>query len=143
MPVAELQIRLLREVLEWGEIIQKSMDADDYAAMKRPAKADKMSQKWTLKGKDKKDKKDKKSDDFVVLVFPEGDFQVVPEGTTAADIIDQKVGLCYVYEHWYICITSSFTYPVSGLCLQQDCDGYEIARSLWLGNSLLAFSSLR
>lgn len=67
--------------MEWGRSIQESMDADDVSRQNRPVRP----------RPSKKVQEEESNDDLVVLVFPEGDFQVVPEGTTAADIIHQKV----------------------------------------------------
>ena len=79
MATLMMQIRLLREVLEWGKSIQESMDADDLSSRSKRPRAPSISRPAD------------NNESIVVLVFPEGDFQVVKEGTTAADIIYQKV----------------------------------------------------
>ena len=82
-----LQIRLLREVLEWGEGVEEGMAAAQAQppqptvtsvvaeALREPVPAEREAE-----------------GNIIVLLFPEGEFKEVPKGTTAANIIQEKVG---------------------------------------------------
>lgn len=81
-----MQIRLLREILEWGEGMELSMEAPKAAARRQAVIARVVRSGPNTGGGGGEER-------IIVLVFPEGDFKVVPKGTTAANIIQEQVCL--------------------------------------------------
>ena len=82
----EMQIRLLREILEWGEGMEASMEA--LKTQPRQPTLGQVMQEALERGPGPE-----QAERIIVLVFPEGDFKIVPKGTTAANIIQEKVRL--------------------------------------------------
>lgn len=80
-----MQIRLLREVLEWGEGMGASMQE-----LKKQPKQVSLSQVVRKALRQSGKAPEMAEEQIIVLVFPEGDFKVVPKGTTAANIIQEK-----------------------------------------------------
>lgn len=84
-----LQIRLLREVLEWGQGMEDSM----LLAAKQSESSLTVGQAVAeaLSSDAGSGDEDDESENIIVLMFPEGDFKVVPKGTTAATLIQGMV----------------------------------------------------
>lgn len=78
-----MQIRLLREILEWGEGMELSMETPK-AAARRQAVIARVIRSGSGSGERGGEER------IIVLVFPEGDFKEVPKGTTAANIIQEQ-----------------------------------------------------
>lgn len=75
-----MQIRLLREVLEWGEVV-----CSDSISGEHP---DVLTVSKVVQGALRQESE---SGDIIVAVFPEGTLERLPNGTTAAKVIRDKV----------------------------------------------------
>ena len=82
-----LQIRLLREVLEWGEGVEERMAAAQ-AQAPQPTVTSVVAEAL----REPRPAEREVEGNIIVLLFPEGEFKEVPKGTTAAHIIQEKVG---------------------------------------------------
>ena len=81
-----LQIRLLREILEWGQGIRTGNDG------LRGDQPDPLTVNKVVQSALRKESEG--SGDIIVAVFPEGTLERLPNGTTVAKVIRDKVGKC-------------------------------------------------
>lgn len=83
-----LQIRLLREILEWGQGIRsgsKGLDGMPAGTLT----VDKVIQGAL--------RRDSEGSDIIVAVFPEGTLERLPTGTTVAKVIREKACFPFYY----------------------------------------------
>lgn len=78
-----MQIRLLRDMLEWGQGIRTGYEGAK-GKQQPPGKAAQL-----LKGSLKASTE---GEDIIIAVFPEGTLERLPNGTTVAKIIRDKAG---------------------------------------------------
>ena len=78
-----MQIRLLREILEWGQGIRTGNDGPG-GDQPDPLTVNKVVQSAL--------RRESQGGDIIVAVFPEGTLERLPNGTTVAKVIRDKVG---------------------------------------------------